>query len=131
MSHFTNMKTRFQNLFYLERALNKLHIVHEKENKMFENDMKKDNNTNLRIPQLNGHDIKFCWNQKEYELVVDMSYWNQPYSVELFIDKITQQYAGEVIIAESKKIGFQPIKYQQNDNGSNTLILERWNKNAE
>lgn len=131
MSHFTNMKTSFQNLFYLERALTKLHIIHEKENNLFESEKQEGNYTNLRIPQLNGHDIKFCWNQKEYELVVDMSYWNQPYPVALFIDKITQQYAGEVIIAESKKIGFQAIKYQQNENGSNTLILERWNKNVE
>ena len=124
MSHFTNMKTSFQNLFYLEKALNKLEIIHQKQ-------QVKSTIPDLIINQSNGYDIKFCWNQKEYELVVDMSYWNQPYSVELFIDKITQQYAGEVIIAESKKIGFQPIKYQQNDNGSNTLILERWNKNAE
>jgi hypothetical protein len=131
MSHFTNMKTRFQNLFYLERALNKLHIDHQKEQKVFSSETKNDCYTDLRIPQLNGHDIKFCWNQKEYELVVDMSYWNQPYPIELFIDKITQQYAGEAIIGESKKIGFQPIKYQQNDNGSNTLVLERWNKNVE
>ena len=51
-------------------------------------------------------------------------------SLELFIDKITQEYAGEVIMEESKKLGFQPVKYQQTDNGSNILILERWNKNA-
>jgi hypothetical protein len=125
------MKTRFQNLFYLERALNKLHIDHEKEEKVSSIDSQIDYYTNLCIPQLNGHDIKFCWNQKEYELVVDMSYWSQPYTVELFIDKITQQYAGEVIIGESKKIGFQPVKYQQTDNGSNILVLERWNKNGE
>ena len=45
----------------------------------------------------------------------------------IFIDKIGQQYAGEVIIGESQKMGFQPIKYQQNTDGSNTLVLERWN----
>jgi hypothetical protein len=131
MSHFTNIKTRFQNLFYLERALNKLHIDYEKEEKIAYMDTKIDYYTNIRILQSNGHDIKFCWNQKEYELVVDISYWSQPYPVELFIDKITQQYAGEVIIGESKKIGFQPVKYQQTDNGSNILVLERWNKNGE
>lgn len=131
MSHFTNIKTRFQNLFYLERALNKLHIDHEKEEKIAYMGTKIDYYTDIRILQSNGHDIKFCWNQKEYELVVDISYWSQPYPVELFIDKITQQYAGEVIIGESKKIGFQPVKYQQTDNGSNILVLERWNKNGE
>jgi hypothetical protein len=29
MSHFTHMKTRFQNLFYLEKALNRLNITHK------------------------------------------------------------------------------------------------------
>jgi hypothetical protein len=123
------MKTRFQNLFYLKLALNKLQIEHEQQKNLLANDTLTTYQTDLRIPQSNGHDIRFCWNQEEYILVVDMSYWNQPYPVELFIDKIAQQYAGEVIIGESKKLGFQPIKYQQNHDGSNTLVLERWNKN--
>jgi hypothetical protein len=71
--------------------------------------------------------LNLYWNGQEYELVVDMSFWEQPYPIESFIDKIAQQYAGEVIIGESQKIGFQPIKYQQNADGSNTLVLERWN----
>jgi hypothetical protein len=31
MSHFTHIKTRFQNLFYLEKALNKLNITHKEQ----------------------------------------------------------------------------------------------------
>jgi hypothetical protein len=120
MSHFTHIKTRFQNLFYLEKALNRLSIANEKKN--FTN-----SDVNLVISQSNGYDIEFAWNGREYELVVDMSYWEQPYPIETFIDKVAQQYAGEVIIGESQKTGFQPIKYQQNADGSNTLILERWN----
>jgi len=130
MSHFTHMKTRFQNLFYLEKALNRLNIVNKQQQKNITNSNSKSYNINLinlLIPQSNGYDIEFCWNGQEYELVVDMSFWEQPYPIESFIDKIAQQYAGEVIIGESQKIGFQPIKYQQNTDGSNTLILERWN----
>ena len=126
MSHFTHMKTRFQNLFYLEKALSKLNIVHKQE---VINDAKS-SNVNLIIPQSNNYDIKFCYNGQEYELVADISYWEQPYPVESFIDKIAQQYAGEVVIGESQKIGFQPVKYQQNSDGSNTLVLERWNSQA-
>jgi hypothetical protein len=125
MSHFTHMKTRFQNLFYLEKALNKLNIVNKQPEKI--NTDLNSYNENLIIPQSNGYDIEFTWNGKEYELVADMSFWEQPYPVESFIDKVAQQYAGEVIIGESEKIGFQPIKYQQNSDGSNTLVLERWN----
>jgi len=121
MSHFTHIKTRFQNLFYLQKALDRLHINYKK------NPSPQSSNPSLIIAQSNGYDLEFSWNKYEYELVADISFWQQSYPVETFMDKIAQQYAGEVIIGESQKIGFQPIKYQQNSDGSNTLILERWN----
>ena len=123
MSHFTNMKTSFQNLFYLEKALTKLEIAHQKQ-------QTQSLTSDLIINQSNGYDIKFSWNGQEYELVVDMSFWEQPYPVESFIDKISQQYAGEVIVGESQKLGFQPVKYQKNEDGSNTVVLERWNERS-
>jgi hypothetical protein len=119
------MKTSFQNLSYLQTALNKLEIKYQRQqlDTKFEND-------SLIINQSNGYDIEFCWNGHEYNLVVDMSFWEQPYPVESFIDKVSQQYASEVIVGESQKLGFQPIKYQQNQDGSNTVVLERWNQKA-
>jgi Protein of unknown function (DUF1257) len=128
MSHFTNMKTNLQNLFYLEKALDRLQIQHKRE-KVVGNSL----NTalysvNLIIPQSNNYDIIFSWNGTEYELVTDMSFWKQSCPIESFIDKISQQYAGEVIIGEGQKTGFQPVKYQKNEDGSNTLVLERWHK---
>lgn len=128
MSHFTHMKTRFQNLFYLEKALNRLNITYKETEKNI-NDLNSESyNVQLVIPQSNGYDIKFAWNGEEYELIVDMSFWEQSSPIESFVDKIAQQYAGEVIIGETQKTGFQPIKYQQNADGSNTLVLERWNQ---
>lgn len=128
MSHFTHMKTRFQNLFYLEKALNRLNITYKKTEKNI-NDLNSESyNVQLVIPQSNGYDIKFAWSGEEYELIVDMSFWEQSSPIESFVDKIAQQYAGEVIIGETQKTGFQPIKYQQNADGSNTLVLERWNQ---
>ena len=120
MSHFTYMKTSFQNLFYLEKALNRVNIVYTQQKEAT-------NNLNLVIPQSNGYDIKFDWNGQEYELIADMSFWEQPYPVESFIETVAQQYAAEVLIGESQKTGFQPIKYEPNLDGSSTLILERWN----
>ena len=125
MSHFTNMKTSFQNLDYLQTALDKIEIKHYRQQKNIE--FEKDS---LVIPQSNGYDIEFRWNGQEYDLVVDMSFWEQPYPVENLIDKVSQQYASEVIISESQKLGFKPIKYQQNQDGSNTFVLERWNQKS-
>ena len=68
---------------------------------------------NLVIPQSNNYDITFNWNGEEYELVLDASFWIQPYPVESFINKLSQHYANDVIITESQKIGFQPVKSKQ------------------
>jgi phosphotransferase system IIB component len=127
MSHFTNLKTSFKNLVHLENALNKLKISYKKEKKVVEGNNSKLYNVNLVIPQSNNYDITFNWNGEEYELVLDASFWIQPYPVESFINKLSQHYANDVIIVESQKIGFQPIKTKQHVDGSNTITLQRWN----
>ena len=129
MSHFTNLKTSFKNLLHLENALNKLEIPYKREKKVIEGNNSKIYNVNLVIPQSNNYDITFNWNGEEYELVLDASFWIQPYPVESFINKLSQHYANDVIITESQKIGFQPIKSKQHVDGSNTITLQRWNLN--
>lgn len=129
MSHFTNLKTSFKNLLHLENALNKLEIPYKREKKIIEGNNSKLYNVNLVIPQSNNYDITFNWNGEEYELVLDASFWIQPYPVESFINKLSQHYANDVIITESQKIGFQPIKSKQHVDGSNTITLQRWNLN--
>jgi len=117
MSHFTHIKTRFHNLVYLEKALTRLNIDYQK---------LEGSNKNLLIQQSNNFNIEFAWNKNEYELVVDMSFWDQPCTIESFIDKIASKYAKEVIVGESQKTGFESIKDIQNIDGSTTLVLERW-----
>ena len=124
MSHFTYMKTRFQNLSYLEKALNRLNISYNQQ--QTSSDLSQNN---LVISQSNGYPIEFCWNGKEYELVTDLSFWIQPYPVESFIEKVAQNYANETVIHESQKIGFQVTNSQKNSDGSQTIVLERWNSN--
>jgi len=127
MSHFTNLKTSFKNLFHLENALNKLEIPYKREKKAIDANNSKHHNVNLVIPQSINYDITFNWNGEEYELVLDASFWIQPYPVESFINKLSQHYANDVIITESQKIGFQPVKSKQHVDGSNTITLQRWN----
>ena len=129
MSHFTNLKTSFKNLLHLENALTKLEIPYKRQKKVIESNNSKLYNINLVIPQSNNYDITFNWNGEEYELVLDASFWIQPYPVESFINKLSQHYANDVIITESQKIGFQPIKSKQHVDGSNTITLQRWNLN--
>lgn len=124
MSHFTYIKTRFQNLSYLEKALSKLNITY-KQQQSDSPELQK----NLLIPQSNGYNIEFSWNGQEYELVTDLSFWKQSSPIESFIDKVAQNYANETVIGESQKIGFQVINATKSIDGLQTVVLERWNYN--
>ena len=67
MSHFTHMKTRFQNLLYLEKALNRLNITHKEKEKTNNNFDSQSENKNLVISQSNGYDIEFnCFSYNCY-----------------------------------------------------------------
>ena len=127
MSHFTTIQTRFYNLQYLEKALSKLNINYQQDEKTLYLNDSKTNAINLVIPQSNDHNIEFCWDGEQYKLITDMSYWIQSYSVEGFLQRITNQYAGEVVVGECRKAGFEPVKFKQNIDGSNTVTLQRWN----
>ena len=126
MSHFSHIKTRIQNLEYLEKALTKLTISYKTKTKKIKGYQNETFDVTLSIPQSNGYDIGFNWNGKEYELIADLSFWQQKWSVETFMDKLFQAYASETILIESNKQGFQPVKQSTNIDGSITLVLERW-----
>jgi hypothetical protein len=124
MSHFSYIQTQFQNLFYLEKALNKLNISYTQQQvNVLSSGLSK---TNLVIPQSNGYDISFCWNGKEYDLVADLSFWKQTLPHETFLNNVSQEYASEVVIGEGQKIGFEPTQYKTNVDGSKTIVLERY-----
>ena len=121
MSHLTSIKTSFKNLNYLTKTLNNLNIQYP-----FKNTEKNHLPSGLKISQSNGHDLEFVWNGENYEFHADLSFWSQSQSLNGFLNKITQQYASEVIHGETRKMGFQIVKTNQQDNNSKILILERY-----
>lgn len=122
MSHFTNIQTCFQNLFYLEKALDKLEIPNFKNNQLVETN-------SLILPQGENNNITFNWDGEAFALNVDSHYWNQKYSVNHFLARVTQEYATEAIVGESQKQGFKPVEIKEHDNGCRTISLQRWNQN--
>jgi len=120
MSHLTKVGTCFQNLAYLEKALIKLEIPNFKNNELTEP-------ASLIIPQSKNNNVTFNWDGKAFSLSVDSDYWNQDYSVNHFLARITQEYATETIVGESKTHGFKPVKIQQHQNGARTISLQRYN----
>jgi Protein of unknown function (DUF1257) len=125
MSHLSSMKTSFQKLIYLEKALTKLNIRYTTKD-FEEKHTRAGAQRNLIIPQSNQYDLEFAWNKNSYELVVDLSFWAQPYPIEIFLEKVTQKYAMENLVGESQKLGFQVINSQKNLEGLTEFLIERW-----
>jgi hypothetical protein len=79
------------------------------------------------IEQDNGYDVGFQWNGSEYALVADMQFWQQPWTVESFLRKVTQGYAIATVMGESSEQGFSLSEQQVREDGSVRLVLQRWN----
>jgi len=123
MSHFSYIKTRLLNLEYLRKALDELNVEYQV---IETKDLSEISHSNLVISQENGYDVYFKWDGSEYELVTDLSFWQQIWSIDTFITKVSQTYANQTILIESSKQGFEFIEKMKNIDGSTTLILERW-----
>ncbi|MFB2936001.1 DUF1257 domain-containing protein [Aerosakkonemataceae cyanobacterium BLCC-F154] len=126
MSHFSQIKTQLRNLASLETALTDLGIDWKPGPCPVRGYRGQSINAEIAIEQENGYDIGFRWNGNEYELVADLQYWQQPITVDRFLNKITQRYAFQTVLSETAKQGFQVAEQQKNEDGSIRLVVQRW-----
>lgn len=126
MSHFSQIKTKIRHLTSLEAALTDLGIDWKPGSKQVRGYRGQTRNAEVTIEQENGYDVGFSWNGNEYELVADLQYWQQPWSVDGFLSRVTQQYAYHTVVQETAKQGFQIAEQQKNKDGSIRLLVQRW-----
>ena len=88
MSHFSKIKTTLKDLSLLQKSLNDLGVSWNENISTIKGYKAQECFANLVIKQNNNYDIGFTWNGTEYQLVADLQFWQQPWSVELFLDKI-------------------------------------------
>ena len=126
MSHFSQIKTQIRNLTSLQAALTDLGIKWKADPEAVRGYRGQSREAAIAIEQENGYDVGFSWNGKEYELVADLQYWQQPLSVAGFLRQVTQRYAYHTVVNETAKQGFQISEQQQNTDGSIRLLVQRW-----
>lgn len=126
MSHFSKIKTSLRDLALLQKSLDDLGVRWDENIKSLNGYKSQRCFANLVIKQNNNYDIGFTWNGTEYQLVADLQFWQQPWSVELFLDKITQRYAYNSILKTTETQGFQTVEELAQENGSIKLTLQRW-----
>nr|ASO75882.1 Ycf35 [Storeatula sp. CCMP1868] len=130
MSHFSKIQTTLKDLNVLKQSLTDLSIQWDAQSQIVRGYKEKTSFANLVIKQNNNYDIGFTWNGFEYQLVADLQFWQQPWSVESFLDKVSQRYAYNSIIQATGKQGFEAVEEVNQENGTIRLTLQRWNPSA-
>nr|YP_009369814.1 conserved hypothetical plastid protein [Boldia erythrosiphon]ARO90502.1 conserved hypothetical plastid protein [Boldia erythrosiphon] len=126
MSHFSKIKTTIRDIKILKMALSDLGLVWKDNTILYNDDSKQQYNIDLAITQTNNKNIGFAWNGFEYELIADYQFWQQPYSIDCFIEKLSQSYAYNSIISEGINQGFTKVYSQLLANGVISVTLQRW-----
>lgn len=126
MSHFSSIKTQIRNLTSLKAALADLEIDWKNGPSPVRGYQGQTSHAQIVIEQENNYDIGFSWNGQEYELVADLQYWQQPWTVDGFLQRVTQGYALHTVVNESSQQGFAVTEKQKNEDGSIRLVVQRW-----
>ena len=126
MSHFTNIKTKLYDRATIEKSLSDLNIEWEAGLSTVRGYNNQHQSAEIVIRQKNNNDIGFKWNGKEYELVADLMFWDQKYSVNKFLNQVNQRYAFNLITKVSEEQRFQYVEAENQEDGSIRLLLRKF-----
>ena len=124
MSHFSTIKTRFKCKSTLLKSLQVL--GHEtEEDVLLENPQGHDHKRWNVCVALND-EVGFKWTGEQYELVAELDAWDFDVPVQRFIDRLTQQYAEQMILSKIEEQGFQVQDRTVGTCGTVELSVGRW-----
>ena len=127
MSHFTKIKTKLYDRVTIEKSLSDLNIEWESGAESIRGYNSQEHSADIVIRQNNKHDIGFKWNNNEYELVADLMFWDQTYSVDKFLNQVHQRYAFNLITKVSEEQSLQFVETENLEDGSIRLLLRKFN----
>mgnify|MGYP001392829788 FL=1 len=127
MSHFTKIKTKLYDRLTIEKSLMDLNLEWEANGQKIRGYNNQEHSAEIVIRQKNNHDIGFKWNNNEYELVADLMFWNQPYSIDKFLNQVHQRYAFNLITKVSEEQSLQFVESENQEDGSIRLLLRKLN----
>jgi Protein of unknown function (DUF1257) len=126
MSHFSQIKTKIRSLPALQSALTDLGLDWKTGPQPVVGYRGKTQTAALVVDQENGYGVGFSWNGQEYELVTDLDFWQQAWSVDRFLNLVTQRYAYHTVLSTTKAQGFQVTEEAKAEDGSIRLVVQRW-----
>ena len=126
MSHFTKIKTKLYDRVTIEKSLSDLNIKWESGSKKVRGYNNQEYSADIVIRQKNNYDIGFRWNNNEYELVADLMFWDQSYSIDKFLNQVHQRYAFNLIAKVSEEQDLEFVESGNLEDGSIRLLLRKF-----
>lgn len=128
MSHFSQIRTKIRNLSSLKAALADVGATWKPGPSLVRGYQGQTETADIVIEQSNGFDLGFKLNPEtqEYQLVADLQYWDQPLSVDGFLNQINQRYALHTVMTATQSEGFQVTEQQTTEEGAIRLVVQRW-----
>ena len=127
MYKFTKIKAKLYDRVTIEKSLSDLNIEWESGAESIRGYNSQEHSADIVIRQNNKHDIGFKWNNNEYELVADLMFWDQNYSVDKFLNQVHQRYAFNLITKVSEEQSLQFVETENLEDGSIRLLLRKIN----
>ena len=126
MSHFTTVKTKLYDRVTIEKSLSDLNIEWESGAEKIRGYNNQEYSADIVIRQKNNYDIGFRWNNNEYELVTDLAFWDQSYSIDKFLNQVHQRYAFNLITKVSEEQNLEFVESGNLEDGSIRLLLRKF-----
>ena len=126
MSHFTKIKTKLYDRVTIEKSLSDLNIEWESGAEKIRGYNNQEYSADIVIRQKNNYDIGFRWNNNEYELVTDLAFWDQSYSIDKFLNQVHQRYAFNLIAKVSEEQDLEFVESGNLEDGSIRLLLRKF-----
>ena len=126
MSHFTKIKTKLYDRVTIEKSLSDLNIEWESGAEKIRGYNNQEYSADIVIRQKNNYDIGFRWNNNEYELVADLMFWDQSYSIDKFLNQVHQRYAFNLITKVSEEQHLEFVETGNFEDGSIRLLLRKF-----
>ena len=126
MSHFTKIKTKLYDRVIIEKSLSELNIEWESGAEKIRGYNNQEYPADIVIRQKNNYDIGFRWNNNEYELVTDLAFWDQSYSIDKFLNQVHQRYAFNLITKVSEEQNLEFVESGNLEDGSIRLLLRKF-----
>jgi hypothetical protein len=127
VSHFTKIKTKLYDRETIQKSLTDLNINWGSDEQKIRGYQNQEHLAEIVIRQNNNHDIGFKWNGTEYELIADLMFWDQKFSVNKFLNQLNQRYAFNLITKVSEGQSFEYVKSEDRQDGSIRLVLRKYN----